>query len=108
MPLPSVGDEALQELLGAQLGAYQPILALLWAKWCGPSTEMLGYVEDLTGVMLVSLDIDDAPQTALRYGIQGTPTLILFGRDGSPRAFRVGVSKPDKLQEWLDAVKEPG
>lgn len=68
---------------------------------------MKGYVSELHGAETVLVNIDDAPLTALRYNVQGTPALILFGRDGSPRAFRVGVSKPDKLQEWLDSVLEP-
>lgn len=104
----SAGDEALQELVNAPRDkSTPPVLALLTAKWCGPSTEMLSFAQELSGCEVVCVDIDDAPLTALRYGIQGTPTLILFGRDGSPRAFRVGVSKPDKLQEWLDSVLEP-
>ena len=57
-----------------------------YADWCGPCRMMTPVVEQLAGeyagkVTIGKLDVDNNQEIAIRYGVQGIPTLGLF-RDG--------------------------
>jgi thioredoxin 1 len=49
------------------------------------------------------VDVDASPEPAMRYGIRGLPTLILF-RDGEPAARRSGAVPKRELQQWVEAA----
>ncbi len=60
-----------------------PVLVDLWAPWCGPCHMIAPVVEkvarDYAGRLKVAkLNVDDNPQTAMRYQVQGIPTLLIF------------------------------
>ncbi|WP_110692512.1 thioredoxin family protein [Salinicola halophyticus] len=78
-----------------------PWLAVFVADWCQPCETLLsrlssapaGPIRDLAvGVV----DVDREPALAERYGIKGTPTLILF-IEGEPRLTRVGALSEAQL-----------
>ncbi|MCA9637772.1 MAG: thioredoxin, partial [Myxococcales bacterium] len=60
-----------------------PVLVDFWAVWCGPCRAIAPHLEvmadDMEGrVKIVKLDVDHNQQTAIRYGVQSIPTLLLF------------------------------
>jgi thioredoxin 1 len=65
------------------------------AKWCGPCQrmypELVAAAEELAGqVTVVKVDVDESPETAMRYGVQGIPNLTLL-RDGKVVDVAVGA-----------------
>ncbi|MGM8931872.1 thioredoxin family protein [Salinicola halophyticus] len=78
-----------------------PWLAVFVHDWCQPCETLLsrlastpaGPIRDLAvGVV----DVDREPALAERYGVKGTPTLILF-IEGEPRLTRVGALSEAQL-----------
>ena len=65
------------------------------AKWCGPCKRLLPELEaaaqELEGkVTIVKVDIDESPDVAQRYGVQGVPNMT-FLKDGQVVDVAVGL-----------------
>jgi thioredoxin 1 len=70
------------------LTADRPVLVEFTADWCGPCkliAPVLAQIaaDEASRLRVVSLDVDENPQTTRRYGVLGMPTLALFV-DGRP------------------------
>lgn len=79
-----VTDETFSEKV---LEASLPTLVDFWAVWCMPCKMIAPIVEELAEeydgrLQVMKLDVDENTETAMRYGVMGIPTLILF-KDGS-------------------------
>ncbi len=79
-----------------------------WAPWCGPCLILSPILEELAEefgdkMQLAKLNVDENPQTAAKYGIQGIPTVIIF-RDGQVTAQLVGLQPKDVFKEKIEAA----
>ncbi|GLQ21322.1 thioredoxin [Algimonas porphyrae] len=82
-----------------------PVLVDFWAEWCapckamGPALEAVS--EDMAGkVKIAKVNIDDAPDTPMRYHIRNVPTMMIF-KDGEVVSTKMGAMTKSKLAEWL-------
>ncbi|GIX50627.1 MAG: thioredoxin [Limisphaera sp.] len=92
----------------AVLDAERPVLVDFYAPWCGPCRMLAPLLERMAAewserVDFVKVNVDEAPELALRYGITGVPTLLLFSK-GLPVDRVVGLIQPQALEQRLAQV----
>lgn len=81
------------------------VLVDFFAVWCGPCKMLTPIVEKISEEKKAELDvykvdIDQLPDLAAQYSVQGVPTLILF-KEGKESATQVGFLSKDALEKWL-------
>lgn len=83
-----------------------PVLVDFWADWCAPCKMIAPIVDELSteydGKMkFAKLDVDESPQAALKYGIRGIPTLLIFD-GGNPIDQIVGAVSRGELKRRVE------
>jgi thioredoxin 1 len=90
-----------QEVLHSNI----PVVVDFWAEWCGPCRMISPIVEELGKqyegkVKVVKLNVDENPNSAIRFGIRNIPT-ILFFKNGQVVDKQVGAVPKRILEEKL-------
>jgi thioredoxin len=97
-----VGEQDFNEVV---LTADVPVLVDFWAEWCGPCRLVTPELEKISSeykekVKIVTLNIDEAPMVAARYGIMSIPTIAMFV-DGDVRSQVIGARPKDDIVSGL-------
>lgn len=84
-----------------------PVLVDFTATWCGPCKMLNPIVEKLAHdrvdtLRVVKVDMDDAQEICVRYGVRAAPTLMVFV-GGARVKTHVGLLSRDKIEKLLDA-----
>ena len=73
------------------LQSKQPVLVDFWAEWCMPCRNLAPVIDEIATeyagkIKVGKLDTDANQKTAVNYGIQAIPTILLFQNEETARA----------------------
>jgi thioredoxin 1 len=74
------------------------------ATWCGPCRKMIPVLEQLVNtnknVKVVSIDIDDCPNLASKYGVKSVPNFLVF-KNGLKVNSKIGMTTLAGLNDLI-------
>jgi thioredoxin 1 len=102
---PEVPIHLLDADIDETLKKYPTIVIDCWAPWCGPCRMIGPVIEELAKelkgkIVFGKLNVDENPQTSMKYKIMSIPTLLVF-KNGALVDRLVGAMPKDMLIQKL-------
>ena len=84
-----------------------PVIVDFWAPWCTPCKMIAPVLETIAqeydGKLIVAkVNTDENPKWAMRYGVQGIPTLLFISK-GKAVSQQVGLAPATLLRNKVEA-----
>ena len=103
-------DENFKEQIS---GSEKLVLVDFFANWCEPCKMLAPILEKIAEelkdkIVLLKANLDEAPKTAEKFGIEKIPTVLMF-KNSKPVSGFVGLASETSIKEWIEnTLKETG
>ncbi|HRI05704.1 MAG TPA: thioredoxin [Candidatus Dojkabacteria bacterium] len=99
----AVTDSTFQESVHESKGL---VMVDFWAAWCMPCLMLGPIIEEIAHekkdvVKVMKLNVDENPETSMKYQVMSIPTVILF-KDGKPVQTFIGVQPKAVYERALE------
>lgn len=84
------------------------VLINFFADWCVPSQMLTPVLAEIDkkypDVEIYKINVDEAPNTTITYGINSVPTTMFF-KDGEEVERKVGLESIQKISQVIDSLE---